>query len=105
VRERGAESERVMKFFKWTIEIQVAEMWVVDGFALDDYSAVEMLAHALPYAYGHELKACVLTRPNDHEVAAAQGFRVVTAFRDDHKSSKRCTEDARCEEPDASVTQ
>jgi hypothetical protein len=69
-----------MAKFKWTIEIEVDETWVADGFDATDERMHSMLAHHLPYAYGHELKAKVLARPADEAVAKAQGFRNVAEY-------------------------
>lgn len=63
----------VMKKYKWTVEIEVDETWVEDGFDLTDERARNMIGNSLPYAYGHEFKARVLTRPNMAEVNIAQG--------------------------------
>lgn len=71
--------------FKWTIEIEVDETWVADGFDATDDRMHDMLAHHLPYAYGHELGAKVLTRPPDEAVAKAQGYRTVKEYLADRK--------------------
>lgn len=39
-----------------------------------------MLEHHLPYAYGHELAAKVLTRPPDEVVAKIQGYQAVEQY-------------------------
>lgn len=62
-------------FFKWTLEIQVHKTWVEDGFDLDDERAHEMLCHHLPYAYGHELKAKVLSAPGRKAIRKTQGYK------------------------------
>lgn len=67
-------SER--KFFKWTLEIEVDESWVADGFDLDDERAHSMLAKELQYAYNDELRAKVLTSPPPDEIRLAQGYPV-----------------------------
>lgn len=60
--------------FKWTIEIEVDPTWVADGFDLDDDRAHEMLCRELPHAYGHELKARVLSAPKPELIRKAQGY-------------------------------
>ena len=62
------------KRFKWTIEIEVDETWVADGFNLTDDSATEMLGKRLGWAYSHEFSARVLTSPPPVEIQRAQGF-------------------------------
>lgn len=63
------------KFFKWTVEFQVDETWVADGFELTDERALEMLQNDLTYAYGHELKAKVISAPDKEAIRKAQGYR------------------------------
>lgn len=63
-----------MKFFKWTVEIEVAEVWVADGFDLDDDRAQGMLERELGWAYSHELRSTVLSAPDPAEIRKAQGY-------------------------------
>jgi hypothetical protein len=64
-----------MKMFKWTVEFQVSENWVADGFNLDDDRALEMLSKDLGWAIVEtELKAKVVKHPNLDEVAQCQGY-------------------------------
>jgi len=60
-------------FFRWVVEIEVHKTWVEDGFSLDDEKAHDMLCHRLSHAYGHELKARVLSAPPVDAVKKAQG--------------------------------
>jgi hypothetical protein len=61
-----------MKTFKWVVEFEVTENWVEDGFDIDEDRAQDMLANALPYAYGHELKAKVIKAPDQKLIKKAQ---------------------------------
>jgi hypothetical protein len=71
-----------MKRFKWTIEIEVTETWVADGFDMRTPEDVKvLLERRLPHAYGHELGGKVISRPPDKEVATAQGYKTVEAYR------------------------
>lgn len=63
------------KIFKWTVEFEVSENWVADGFDLTDERALAMLQNDLGYAYNHELKARVTKYASAHAVAKAQGFQ------------------------------
>ena len=65
-----------MKTFKWTVELEVSENWVEDGFNLTDESAKEMLASFLPYAYGYELNAVVIKAPSEKSIKKARGVTV-----------------------------
>jgi len=69
-----------MKRFKWTIEIEVDETWVADGFDATDERIHAMLANDLRYAYGRELGAKVIKRPPDEDVAKAQGYPSVKEY-------------------------
>jgi hypothetical protein len=61
-----------MKTFKWVVEFEVTENWVEDGFDIDEDRAQDMLANALPYAYGYELKAKVIKAPDPKLIKKAQ---------------------------------
>ena len=61
-----------MKTFKWVVEFEVTETWVEDGFDINEDRAQDMLANALPYAYGHELKAKVIKAPDPKYIKKAQ---------------------------------
>ena len=68
------------KRFKWTVEFEVDEQWVADGFDLTNERALDMLATDLRYAYGHELGATVIKSPDPLEIAKAQGYDTVEAM-------------------------
>ena len=61
--------------FKWTVQFEVDETWVADGFNLTNERAHEMLANTLTSAYNHELKAKVLSAPDQEKIAKAQGYQ------------------------------
>ena len=61
-----------MKTFKWVVEFEVTENWVEDGFDIDEDRAQDMIANALPFAYGHELKAKVIKAPEPKLIKKAQ---------------------------------
>jgi hypothetical protein len=63
-----------VKSFQWTVEIEVDETWVADGFDLTDERAHDIMCHALPFAYGYEIKARVLSAPDPDTIARAQGY-------------------------------
>lgn len=62
-------------FYRWTIEVWVDPTWVADGFDLKDNDRVHnMMAHTLPYAYGHEIGGMVLEGPDPKAVRKEQGY-------------------------------
>ena len=67
------------KTYKWTIEIEVSENWVQDGFDISDYSPYDLACALqegiLSVAYpGDELKAKVIKSPDAAAISAEQGF-------------------------------
>lgn len=66
---------RARRWFRWVVAFEVEETWVADGFDLTDNRAHAMVANDLRYAYGHELRGEVLTRPRREDVNVAQGAK------------------------------
>ena len=65
------------KSFKWTIEVEVDESWVADGFDFkDDETASEMMNELIPSAYSHEVKARIIKAPSTKAILKAQGYQV-----------------------------
>ncbi len=64
---------RKPKTFKWTIEIEIAECWVADGFNLTDEHAQDMIEQRLSCATSEEVKARVVKAPTKAALATAQG--------------------------------
>lgn len=62
-----------MAKLKWTVEFEVDEAWVADGFDLTDDRAKDMLARDLGWAYGHELGAKVIKKPDPKIIRELQG--------------------------------
>lgn len=52
-----------MRFVKWTVEIQVEESWVADGFDLTKERAHDMVADTLPGAMNTEIKVKIIEKP------------------------------------------
>jgi hypothetical protein len=63
-----------MTIFKWTVEFEISESWIADGFNLSDEKAKSMLATCLPYAYGHEIYAKVVKAPSEKSIRMVQGY-------------------------------
>lgn len=62
------------KTFKWTVEFEVPEEWVADGFDLDGDRALDMLNWALPSAGSDGLAVDVLKCPDPAAIRKAQGY-------------------------------
>lgn len=62
--------------FKWTIEIEVDETWVADGFDISDAEdfADRFAAKFLPQAYPEEVKAEIIKAPDQADIRKAQGY-------------------------------
>ncbi len=69
-----------VKFYTWSIEIQIAAAWVADGFDITDAKAHNIMARHLSWANGSEIRARVLTRPPDAEVAEEMGYSDVMEY-------------------------
>ncbi len=62
--------------FKWTVEFEVDEIWVADGFDLDDDRAINMLNMDLTLAMrDSEIKAKVLKAPDKATIRRVQGYK------------------------------
>lgn len=63
------------KRFKWTVQFEVDELWVADGFDLTDERALMMLAKDLDFAcMSTELAAKVVKAPAQAEIRRVQGY-------------------------------
>ena len=62
------------KRFRWTVEFEVDQVWIEDGFNLDDEVATEMLSERLGWAYPWERSAKVIQAPDPAEIRRAQGL-------------------------------
>ena len=75
------------KTFKWTVEFEVAECWVADGFNLTDERALYMLAHDLGWAnISTELAAKVVSSPSAERIAKAQGYRNAAHMKESERA-------------------
>jgi len=63
-----------MKTFKWVVEFEITENWVMDGFNITDNKATGMLENALPFASGAEFKAKVIKTPDAKLIRKMQGY-------------------------------
>jgi len=64
-----------MQTYKWTIEIEVDEAWIADGFDMDDERATDMLGLILGWATPDEFSAKVLKAPPAKAIRKAQGYK------------------------------
>ena len=67
--------ELQMKTFKWVVQFEVTENWVEDGFTISEKRALNMLANALPYAYGSELEVKIIKAPDEKLIRKTQGYK------------------------------
>lgn len=64
------------KFFKWTIEIEINEVWVADGFEITADRIQEMIQEALGFSREEETRVSVIAAPHPDEIRKAQGYEV-----------------------------
>lgn len=62
--------------FKWTLEVEVDETWVADGFDFHEDRVRELAEGLIAYAYPHEVKVRVLSAPDPKAIRKAQGYKV-----------------------------
>lgn len=68
-------TERVRtKPFKWTIEVEVAPVWVEDGFDLSDARAQKVFLRELGYARFEEVTCKVIKAPSRKSIRKIQGY-------------------------------
>lgn len=60
--------------FKWTVEIEVDETWVADGFELTQERLEDMLGHTLSSATSTEYAGLVLKAPDAKDILRVQGY-------------------------------
>lgn len=63
------------KWFTWTVEFKVDATWVEDGFDLTSERAKRMLAYDLQFARDSEIKARVLSAPDEKLIRKMQGYK------------------------------
>lgn len=66
---------------KWTVEIEVSDTWVEDGFELTAERAHAMVSRDLSFAYSEEIVCRVIAKPDDDVVARLQGYASAEARR------------------------
>lgn len=70
------------KMYKWTVEFEVSDVWVADGFLLTNERALDMLAAELNYANPDtELRARVVKMPNAEALSRERGEIASTASK------------------------
>lgn len=67
------------KRFKWTVQIEIDETWVADGFELTADRVQDMLLSELSYAREDEVSARVLRAPSPAAIRRAQGYSTESA--------------------------
>lgn len=71
---KHCQKETTMSKFKWTVEIEVDEVWVADGFDLDNDRMNDIMLEHLSYATSSEVKCKVVKSPSVASVRKAQGY-------------------------------
>ena len=60
---------------KWTVEIEVADTWVADGFELDAERLHNVIMSGmLGYAYDNEVKVKIIGKPEPKVIREIQGY-------------------------------
>lgn len=61
--------------YKWTVEIQVSDTWVEDGFNLTKDRLHEMVCNDLVHAHGSEIEVKILKAPSAKSIRIEQGYK------------------------------
>lgn len=72
---------------KWTVEIEVDDTWVADGFDLTTERMHDIMTRAMSFAYSEEIACKVIARPDDEVIATLQGYPTVAEWR--HVSGRK----------------
>jgi hypothetical protein len=63
------------RMFTWTLEVQVAECWVEDGFDFNESHVRWLKENLIDYAYSNEVEVRVVKAPNPRAIRIAQGYQ------------------------------
>lgn len=63
-----------MTKFKWTVEIEVDETWVADGFNLDQDRADDWKNKLIAFAYDNEVSIKIIKSPSRKSIRKMQGY-------------------------------
>jgi len=69
------------KKFTWTVQFTVDKVWIEDGFNLTADRALDMILNDLSSATSSEVKAKILTKPADSDMAKAQGYSTAKEWK------------------------
>lgn len=76
------------KMYKWTVEFEVAPVWVADGFDMTDERAQNMLREDLSLSSSSEVTARVIKAPKATDIAREQGFKDVESGAQEIKARR-----------------
>jgi len=63
-----------MQRFRWTIEIEMDESWVADGFDLGAWEPDVLAGRIMPYATEEEMTVRIVKAPSPASIRKAQGY-------------------------------
>lgn len=58
--------------YTWTVEFEVEENWVADGYQITDEVAQDMIEESCSYAYSNEVTGRVIKAPARVDILKAQ---------------------------------
>lgn len=67
--------------FVWTIQIEVDEVWIADGYNLTKDRAIYMVLSDLSSATSDEVCVKVLSKPSNSSIANAQGYSSIKEWK------------------------
>lgn len=64
------------RFYKWTVEIEINEVWVAGGFEITADRVQQMIQEAIGFARESETRVRVVASPDLKKIRKAQGCAV-----------------------------
>lgn len=94
-----------MRFYTWQVEFSVADLWVQDGFDLEDADQVAdlLLTGRLSCATCDEVRARILLTPDADAIKREQGYRLPAPVRPDRDTRANAVTHARATLDDAAA--
>ena len=68
-------TENKPRRYKWTLEIEVDESWVADGFDFNENRVQDLTESLIGYAKPGEVSIRVIEAPTANRIREAQGFQ------------------------------
>lgn len=72
-------------FYYWILQVGIEKTWVADGLDFTENRLRDTIQRAYGHLHGYEIKAKILSRPPNVEIAKEMGFKTVGEYLKDRK--------------------